>query len=755
MKRKIAKKKLTVLLIILAFIFAVLLARLAYLQLIETHRYQVMARDNLVRVIPITAPRGEIRDRNGELLVDNKPVYTLSLYFFGVSEKQQKEVENLLAQILQQDKNVGRAASWWLEEISTRLGKQTRPFEPVRIAKDVTWETVVQVRERQTELPGVIVEEEPVRNYPHGDMLAHVLGYVREMSDQQLEIHRENGYTLGDNFGQDGLENTFEKYLCGEKGARQVEVDANGRPVDLRGLMQPVPGSNLVLTIDSRLQKAAEQALVDGVARAKRNGYSNANGGAAVVLDVNTGEVLAMASYPTYNPSIFADRLSEENWAEVNKNNALVNRALWLYPPGSVFKMITGAAILENNVVDPEHTISDPGYYMLGRTRFNDWRPGGHGRVNFIRSLQVSCNTYYYQYGRAVGQPQISRFAKEFGLGQKTGIELPGEQAGVVPTPEYKYENTKAYLIRYNNELASINRKYESLINEAASENKKEKLRKERDKKINDLLIPYSFDLNWQTFDTLNMSIGQGYNSYTPLQLANMTAAIANGGTLYKPYIVRKIMDINGMTEMLYQPTQLSKVDISEESLALIQEGMHMVSQPPDGTAVGIFSGYPLTAAAKTGTAEVAGHDNHALFVSYVPYEKPEIAVAVVMEYAGSGSSAAGLVVRDILDAYYDITRGSQETEREASEGQAETVQPPDNAQTQQPQQSQRQPDPPAGGNEQNNGNGEMDNGNGEPPAVDPPPVDPPPADPPPVEPPPVDPAPPPQQTPALPELEE
>lgn len=707
MKRKVVQKKVTVLAVILGLIFMTLSGRLAYLQLLETQRFQGLAQDNLVRIIPITAPRGEIRDRNGELLVDNKPVYTLSLSFLGVSKQEQRQVEQLLAQILSRDKNVGRDASLWLEEIEKQLEKQTRPFEPVKVAVDVAWETVVQVRERQTELPGVIVEEEPVRNYPNGEMLAHVLGYVREMNDKQLEAHKDEGYRMGDQYGQDGLENAFEKYLRGEKGARQVEVDANGRPVDVRGVKKPVPGSNLVLTIDSRLQKAAEQALAEGIKRVRQKGFDEAKAGAAVVLDVNTGAVLAMASYPSYHPSIFADLLSEKKWQELKEMGALVNRAIRPYPPGSIFKMVTAAAILENDIVDPEHSIYDPGYYMLGPKRFTDWKPGGHGRVDLRKALQVSCDVYFWKYGRAAGHREIARYAREFGLGEKTGIELPGEWAGVVPTPEYKRENVAAYLKLYNPEFVDVREKYERMIKAAEKEEQKKKLVKKRDKELEELLNKYKWHLEWQTYDTLNISIGQGDNWYTPLQLAGYVAAIANGGTLYKPYIVKKIIGPEGYTRKVFRPEVRKKVDVSAENLKIIQEGMHMVTLPPAGTAAWIFNGFPLPGAAKTGTAEVAGHDNHALFAAYVPFEKPEIAVVAVVEYGDSGSAAAGPVVRDILDAYYEITRGGERddegqpvAENKESSGQRQPATGNRNSSRQEDRGVPPESQPPGGGSE-------------------------------------------------------
>ncbi len=668
MKRKIATKKSVVLIILVSLIFITLAGRLAYLQLLEAQRYQGLAQNNLVRIIPITAPRGEIRDRNGELLVDNKPVYTLSLLFLGVSEQKQQQVEQLLSRILSRDKKTGRDASWWLNEIQERLNEQTLPFEPVKIAVDVSWETVVQVRERQMELPGVIVEEEPIRNYPQGEMLTHVLGYVREIKEEQLEAHKNEGYRMGDKYGQSGLENAFESYLRGEKGARQVEVDAYGRPVDFRGVKRPVPGDNLTLSIDHRLQKAAEEALERGIERAQKSGFKEAKAGAVVVMDVRTGAVLAMASYPSYDPTLFVDNLSVEKWQEMQETGALSNRALGGYAPGSVFKMVTATAILENDVVDPTYSISDPGYYMLGR-RYNDWQPGGHGRVDLRKAIQVSCNTYFYKFGRAAGQEAISHYAREYGLDEKTGIELPGEQAGVVPTPEYKYEISKAVLMRYNKEFTDVTNRYETLISRAkdrGNDKEAEKLKRERDEKIESLLAKYSFDLEWQAFDTLNMSIGQGYNWYTPLQLVNYVAAIANGGTLYKPYLVQRITGPDGRTKKFFEPEVRRQINVSPETLKIIQEGMHMVTLP-GGTAHWTFRDFPLTAAAKTGSAEVLNHDTHSQFVAYAPYEKPEIAVATVVEYGGHGSDSAGPVTREVMDAYVEITRGEEFGEQNAT----------------------------------------------------------------------------------------
>ncbi|MCF8010200.1 MAG: penicillin-binding protein 2 [Clostridiales bacterium] len=606
MRRQDARKRIIALMVILGLIFAVLVGRLAYLQLVKVNRYKTLARENMVRIIPMKAPRGKIVDRNKKIIVTNKPEYALSLSFLGMSEKERQNIKKLLAQILSRDKSLELTAAEWHEKIEEKLEKQTKSYIPVRIVSGVSWNTVVEVKERGLDLPGVIVEEEPVRQYPHGDLLAHVAGYVRQINSQQLKAHQDEGYQLGDMYGQSGLEKSFEKYLRGEKGAQRIEVDAYGRPVNVYGVKKSIPGSDLVLTVDNRLQKAAEEALVEGIKMARENGHEEAENGSTVVMDVNSGAVLAMASYPSYNPEIFTGIVTQEEL----KGISLLNRAINAYPPGSVFKPVTGAAILENDIVNPDHAISDPGYYMLGSTRFNDWKPGGHGKVDFRKALQVSCNTYFYKYSRKVGHEAIAHYAREFGLGQKTGIRLPGEEKGLLPTLENK--------------------------------------RKKFDKN--------SWEYDWHTYDTLNMGIGQGYSKYTPLQLANYVSSIANGGTLYKPYVVEKIVKQDGSLEKEYEPEIKKTVDVSEKTLQIIREGMHMVTQP-GGTAAGVFWDFPIGAAAKTGSAEVGDHDTHALFASFVPYENPEIAVITIIEHGGSGSASAGPVARDILDVYLEINK--------------------------------------------------------------------------------------------------
>lgn len=767
MKRKLVEYKMKFILGVVLLVLLVLVARLSFLQLVQTEEFRTLARNNYIRIVPVFAPRGEIFDRDGKKVVTNRPIYTVSIndlnlqgttyhlyldhygkdnltivdkiawilaedeesvfYFeeisgqklqggednntvnhaqkkmfiekvikeriknnqvklengepveiavaynpstvaalskqdlgsFGVRMEKKEDVLSQLVKTLDEAQVFKDESTYEVElrvRDSIRAKKYYRPYEPVLVAEDIPPQVVVALREKQMDLPGIVVDIQPARDYPYESLLSHVLGYVQNINQEQYERYKDEGYMMNDLFGQNGLEKVFEKSLRGEHGARQVEVDASSRPVRDLGLKQPVPGNDLVLTIDLELQTAAEKALADGVERAQKNGYHYSKGGAAVVMDVNTGAVLAMASYPDYNPGLFESGLSQAKYDELQESKALMNRALTgVYPPGSTFKMITSAAILENNIVDPEYKMLDPGYFMLGKSRFNDWKPGGHGRVDLRKALEESVDTYFYKYGLQVGVEAIAHYADEFGLGKKTGISLPGEMSGAVPTPQYKYEKEKTFIIWSKPEFARV-RELNQQIEEAENQSQKLKLRQQRDQELEKLLKKYEWDLNWHAYDTVNMSIGQGYNQYTPIQLVGYIAAIANGGKLYKPILVDKIVSPNGQTIKKYTPEVSHRVDIKPENLQIIREGMHMVTLPPNGTAAGVFNGAKYSAAAKTGTAENEKGEGqgHALFVSYAPYEKPEVAVAVVLEYGHAGSGYAGPIAREILDAYFN-----------------------------------------------------------------------------------------------------
>jgi len=626
-------------------IFLILVSRLAYMQLIQNDKFSTLARENRMRLITITAPRGEVFDRNGIKLVGNQPVYTVSLdkiTLVRLGQEDTKEVIQRLAAVLGTDP----------EEIQQKFEKQERLYEPVKLAAGVPLEVVTRIEEQRLELPGVIIDIEPLREYPNGNMLAHVMGYVRQINKEQLAENKDKGYKSGDLFGQSGLEYTYEQYLRGQDGGRQVEVDNEARPVRDLGVKEPVPGNNLVLTIDHKVQRAAEEALARSSQEALKQGYQEARAGAAVALDVRTGAVLAMASYPGYDPVKLSGYLSQKDYNEIFNSpwKPMLNRALLSYAPGSTFKMIVAMAGLETNTVSPQDSISDPGYFVWGK-RYNDWKPGGHGQVNLIRAIKVSCDTYFYQLGLKLGIDNIARVAREFGLGEKTGIELPGEDTGVVPDPTTKLQLRKDYLSAGSlQKVQEIERRYNDLMSRAVSEDQ----RKQLEKKKAEELIAIEWELAWHDYDTIISAIGQGDNRYTMLELANYVATIANGGILHKPFLVQRVVDPNGKIIKENKPVEIRRVNVSAKTLAVVREGMREVTLPPDGTAYGLFTGFPPVAA-KTGTAEVTGHNDHALIVAFAPFDNPEIAVAVVMEFAGHGGTMAGPVAESMLAAYFGL----------------------------------------------------------------------------------------------------
>lgn len=498
----------------------------------------------------------------------------------------------------------------------------------------------------------MVIDVEPQRQYPSGNILSHVMGYVRQINQEQLAEHQAEGYRMGDQFGQSGLEYTYERFLRGQDGGRQVEVDSMARPVRDLGVKDPVPGNNLILTIDQRVQKAAEEALDRSSKLALSQGYAEARAGAAVALDVNTGAVLAMASYPSYDPVKLSGVLSQKDYDEIFNSpwKPMLNRALLAYAPGSTYKMIVAMAGLDTGETTVNETISDPGYFFWGRA-FNDWKLDGHGAVNLVKAIKVSCDTYFYQLGLRLGIDNIARVAREFGLGEKTGIELPGEESGVVPGSIAKIEQRLPYLSKADaDKVREIQKRYDDLLGKTTDEAQRRDLMKKRSAELQAI----EWELDWHDYDTIISSIGQGDNRYTPLELANYIATLANGGTRYKPYLVQRVVSPDGSLVQDNSPVVLGRVSVSQEAMAASKQGMLEVTLPPDGTAYGFFKGFPPVAA-KTGTAEVYGHDAHAVFVAYAPYDKPEIAVAVVLEYAGHGGTIGGPVAEAMIGAYLGL----------------------------------------------------------------------------------------------------
>ncbi|HHV57702.1 MAG TPA: penicillin-binding protein 2 [Firmicutes bacterium] len=613
MTPKQLEQRLFLLTVAAVLVFTVLVGRLGYLQLVEGEKYEKLATENRIRLLPLAAPRGDFLDRNGNPLVTSRLAPVISVV--PMDMKKPDEVLQRLSQLL------GYDVRQTVEDTIARLKerKEYRPYTPIRIATDADIATLTKIAEHQLELPGVMIEEQPIRDYPLKDVGAHVFGYVREISKEELDAWRDKGYKMGDIVGKTGLERVYDEVLRGEPGGQQVEVDAGGRPVKtLPGRKVPVAGSSLKLTLDRSLEEAAAQGLRESMDRIKTQFPTKA--GAVVVLDVRTGAVLAMVSEPSFDPNDFTrETIPPDTWQAMNdpKWQPQLNRAIrGEYPPGSTFKMVVATAGLETGTIRPRDTIVDRGVYWRIEPK-KCWKPGGHGVISLTRAIEVSCNVYFYDLGYRTGIDAINRYAEGYGLGRPTGINLyPGEKTGLLATPEWKLKNYK--------------------------------------------LLGLKKPEPWQPGETLSAAIGQGFSSFTPLQMANYVATLANGGTRYRPYLVSQVIGPDGKVKETYGPEVMEKMDLKPSTLAAIKEGMHLVAQGPEGTAAAYFRNFPIPVAGKTGTAQNPHGADHGWFVGFAPYDKPEIAVAVLVEQGGHGGSAAAPVARRIFETYFHVAPARQ-----------------------------------------------------------------------------------------------
>lgn len=664
MTEKVVERKLKIFMAFVILIFVILAARLAYIQLIHTEEFKTLSEQNRIRLVPIPAKRGEIWDRTGKVvLVKDRPVYSVSVAYLGLKDQDPMKVATKLASIL----------GMKVQDVMAAINDPNiKKFEPIKIAKDVPIDVVTKIEENQRDLPGVEVNVEPMRQYIYGDFMPHILGYVREITPTQLEKHKDEGYGMGDRFGQAGLEYTYEKYLRGVDGDQQMEVDKSQHPVRYLDIKGPTPGNNLVLNIDYRVQKAAEESLNNTMALLQKGKFPNAKAGAVVMLDVNTGKVLAMASKPGFDPNIFNGKITPEQSKalfggskEDNPFPAFNNRAMMGYAPGSTFKMVTATALLESKKGTAHDTYFDPGsVYLYGRS-YACWRPGGHGTVDLIKAIKFSCNVYFYQVGLKAGVNNLFKYALQYGLGQKTGIDLPNEGSGLVPSPEWKKSlNLERLDKKYDKIYKKIEDKYSQKISSASTDRERKNLLRQKNQELKQARAQYQneyyWEVAWREFETINMSIGQGYNLYTPLQMANYVATIANGGTRYQPYLVDRIMDYKGNVVKQFAKKPVAHAEVSPETLATVRRGMLAVTEP-GGTAYGVFANFPVKVAGKTGSAQTGkdkyGNDKptHGWFVAFAPYDKPQVAVAAIIEYAGHGGTSAGYVARDVLAAYFNV----------------------------------------------------------------------------------------------------
>ncbi|EFW30432.1 penicillin-binding protein 2 [Selenomonas artemidis] len=568
-------------------IILVLIGRAGYLQVYDGELYARLAEGNRIRIIPAEAARGTFYDRNGELLVTNRPGFTVSL--LPLTEPISPEVIARVSALIHVP----------VEEIQKKIDAHIG-FDPIRIKNDVLPDIVSIIEEQKDSYPGVVVEVLPVRDYIFGEYAAHVFGYVSEINEEELERRKGEGYKSGDIIGKFGLERVYDKEVRGIKGGEQVEVDVSGRPVQILGRQSPIQGNDLVLTIDSHIQEAAERAVDDQLAAV------HAHAAAAVVMNPQTGEILAMVSRPAFNPNLFAGGISTVNWNMLNNNpyHPMDNKAITgEYPPGSTFKIVTGTAALAEHKVTAQEKIFDSGrHWIIPKTN-----AGGEalGWIDFEQAMAHSDNVYFYEMGNRLGVDTLERYARLFGLGTRTGIDLPYEAEGLVPNRKYKADN------------------YE--------------------------------DGEWYLSETFDAAIGQGFNLVTPLQAAMVVSEIAANGQRYRPHLVQRIVDVNGNTVREIKPELLSTLEVDPSVIHHVQEGLHSVTKLGTGTA--LFAGFPVDIAGKTGTAENSQGRDHSWFVAYGPYKNPNVVVAVIVEQGGFGSVAAGPIARRILEAAFGLDK--------------------------------------------------------------------------------------------------
>jgi penicillin-binding protein 2 len=582
--------------------FAILFSRFFYLQVIEHNYYDTKAEDNRISIVPIQPNRGVILDRNGVVLARNYSAYTLEITPSKVDDLE-GTIGDLAAIVDIQPKDRKRFQ---------RMLEESKSLDSLPIRTRLTDEEAAKLAVQRYRFPGVEIKARLFRQYPLGEVASHLLGYIARINDLELErIETEDlaaNYRGADYIGKTGIEQSYERELHGTTGFEQVETDANGRGVRTLSRTAPVSGNNLTLTLDVRLQEVAEAAFGE-------------NRGALVAIEPSTGGVLAFVSKPGFDPNLFIDGIDAASWDALNNSPDLPlnNRALaGLYPPGSTFKPYMALAALELRKRTPSQTIFDPGYFIFGGNRFRDDKAGGHGHVDMYRSIVESCDTYYYNLANDLGIDNIARFTGQFGFGAHTGIDIEGEATGVLPSPEWKIRRFRT---------------------------------PEQQK--------------WYAGETISVGIGQGYNAYTPLQLAQAVATLANNGVIYRPHIVGYVDNTRTQERSYIGSQPVKTLALKPQNLEVIRRAM--VGANKEGTGARAFAGAKYTSAGKTGTAQVTAlkqgekYDestvterlrDHALFIAYAPAEDPKIALAVVVENAGFGARAAAPIARQVLDFY-------------------------------------------------------------------------------------------------------
>jgi penicillin-binding protein 2 len=581
-----------------AFIFGLLFLRLWFLQVVEGREYRRLSENNRIRTQLVKAPRGFIFDcygpDKGTILAGNRPSFDISLV--PQDTRYPEIVLEHLANLLGSDVSVLQ------QRLQQARGRP--PFEPVKLKTDVTRDVLGLVLTHKLDLPGVIVESTPVRYYPQGKYASHLLGHLGEISSQELADPEFTHYKIGNFIGKSGVEQEMEFHLKGEDGGYQVEVNAVGYKVNIMGRIDSIPAHNVVLTINAHLQKTAEEALEGKV-------------GAIIAVDPRNGALLTMVSSPTFDPNLFSHGISAQDWENLvnNPEYPLMNRCIQgMYPPGSTYKLVTAAAALEKGLVKPDDRIYCNGAYTLGNRSYRCWKRSGHESVNLMKGIVESCDVYFYHLGSLLGPDILEEYARGFGFGLKTGVDLNNEKGGLIPTAAW-------YRKRYN--------------------------------------------MPWQAGESLSIAIGQGSNQVTPLQLVMAYSALANGGILYRPFYINRVITVAGKILERAPSTEGRRLLLSEKTRELLKDTLWGAVNQPTGT--GTLAAVPdRDVSGKTGTAQVVSLGknaqsqkgmplDHAWFVAYAPKEEARIAIVVFIEHGGHGGSAAAPIAREVISHFFEL----------------------------------------------------------------------------------------------------
>ncbi len=592
------KQRLPGAIFILITVFCLLLSRLFFLQVIEGREFRRLSENNCIRLQHIDPYRGLIFDRHADIMVDNRPSFDL-----GIVLKDAHPVENTVDKLVE-------CTPLTREEIMEKIAKNksVSPYKTIVLKQDIDRDLLAAIEVNKFDLPGIVIDVRIRRHYLREKSAAHLIGYLGEIGSRELESGMFSEYNSGELIGKFGVEKSYEKFLRGKRGGRQVEVNANGQIVRILNTVDAQPGHNTYLTIDRLLQEKSEDLLGDRV-------------GAVVAMDPNSGRILALANSPSFDPNEFVSGLSHQQWQEIISNpfRAMENKAIQAeYPPASTYKVVTAIAGLEEGVIDEKTIIFCPGFYRFGDRDFKCWKKGGHGSVKLVEAIAESCDVFFYLVGAKLGVDRIAWYAKECGLGRMSGIDLDHEAGGLVPTATWKKQKTGT---------------------------------------------------SWQRGETLSIAIGQGYNLTTPLQMLVLISAVANGGIIYKPQILERVETADGDVVFVNEKQVAGKLPVGKKNLEIVRKGLLETVNSKKGTAK-IAKLKNESMSGKTGTAQVVGRKrienhkesepagkfkDHAWFVAYAPSENPEIAVAIIVEHGEHGSSTAAPIAQQLIETYLEF----------------------------------------------------------------------------------------------------